>query len=371
MQFVVNRDILLKSLNFVQGIVEKKNTLPILSNVLLQLKDKKLSIVATDLDIIFYDEITEVKVLKEGSTTTSAAILYDILRKISSNSELNFDLKSENKLSLKSQNADFNLLCLPIDNFPSFVDEFEGQEISLNNSRFLKLLNKTRISISNDDTRHYLNGIFLHLTEAHGRNFLTGVATDSHRLSSSSIEIENANDFSSLILPRKTVFQLCSLLTETSDQLIMQTSENKIKFSIGNMKLISKVIDGKFPDYKKVVPTSNDKTLIVSSRDFIDSIERVASVSLDRKEGVKLVVSSDHVQLSVNSANSGEGNEKINANFSSENLNISFNSKYLIEIASEVEDKNLKMNLKDSVSPVLIEDVSDKNSYYVIMPMKI
>ena len=371
MQFVVNRDILLKSLNFVQGVVEKKNTLPILSNVLLQLKDKKLSIVATDLDIIFYDEITEVKVLKEGSTTTSAAILYDILRKISSNSELNFDLKSENKLSLKSQNADFNLLCLPIDNFPSFVDEFEGQEISLNNSRFLKLLNKTRISISNDDTRHYLNGIFLHLTEAHGRNFLTGVATDSHRLSSSSIEIENANDFSSLILPRKTVFQLCSLLTETSDQLIMQTSENKIKFSIGNMKLISKVIDGKFPDYKKVVPTSNDKTLIVSSRDFIDSIERVASVSLDRKEGVKLVVSSDHVQLSVNSANSGEGNEKINANFSSENLNISFNSKYLIEIASEVEDKNLKMNLKDSVSPVLIEDVSDKNSYYVIMPMKI
>ena len=309
--------------------------------------------------------------IKEGSTTTSAAILYDILRKISSNSELNFDLKSENKLSLKSQNADFNLLCLPIDNFPSFVDEFEGQEISLNNSRFLKLLNKTRISISNDDTRHYLNGIFLHLTEAHGRNFLTGVATDSHRLSSSSIEIENANDFSSLILPRKTVFQLCSLLTETSDQLIMQTSENKIKFSIGNMKLISKVIDGKFPDYKKVVPTSNDKTLIVSSRDFIDSIERVASVSLDRKEGVKLVVSSDHVQLSVNSANSGEGNEKINANFSSENLNISFNSKYLIEIASEVEDKNLKMNLKDSVSPVLIEDVSDKNSYYVIMPMKI
>tara|TARA_B100001057_G_scaffold318035_1_gene318306 strand:- start:2972 stop:4087 length:1116 start_codon:yes stop_codon:yes gene_type:complete len=371
MQFVVNRDILLKSLNFVQGVVEKKNTLPILSNVLLQLKDKKLSIVATDLDIIFYDEITEVKVIKEGSTTTSAAILYDILRKISSNSELNFDLKSENKLSLKSQNADFNLLCLPIDNFPSFVDEFEGQEISLNNSRFLKLLNKTRISISNDDTRHYLNGIFLHLTEAHGRNFLTGVATDSHRLSSSSIEIENANDFSSLILPRKTVFQLCSLLTETSDQLIMQTSENKIKFSIGNMKLISKVIDGKFPDYKKVVPTSNDKTLIVSSRDFIDSIERVASVSLDRKEGVKLVVSRDHVQLSVNSANSGEGNEKINANFSSENLNISFNSKYLIEIASEVEDKNLKMNLKDSVSPVLIEDVSDKNSYYVIMPMKI
>ena len=371
MQFAVKRDTLLKSLNFVQGIVEKKNTLPILSNVLLQLKNKKLSIVATDLDIVFYDEISDVKIITEGSTTTSAAILFDILRKISSNSELNFDLKSQNKLSLKSENADFNLLCLPIDNFPTFADEFEGQEIPLNNDRFLKLLNKTKISISNDDTRHYLNGIFLHLTEAHGRNFLTGVATDSHRLSSSSLEIENTSDFSSLILPRKTVYQLCSLLAETGDNLSMQTSDNKIKFNLGNMKLISKVIDGKFPDYKKVVPATNDKILVVSSKDFISSIERVASVSLDRKEGVKLAINKDSVQLSVNSANSGEGNEKIKAEFSSENLNISFNSKYLIDIASEVEDSNLKMNLKDSTSPVLIEDKSDKNSYYVIMPMKI
>ena len=371
MQFVVKRDILLKSLNFVQGIVEKKNTLPILSNVLLQLKDNKLSIVATDLDIVFYNEISDVKIINEGSTTTSAAILYDILRKISSNSELNFDLKSENKLSLKSDSADFNLLCLPTDNFPSFADEFEGQEISLDKNRFLKLLNKTRISISNDDTRHYLNGVFLHLTEAHGRNFLTGVATDSHRLSSSSLEIENTNDFSSLILPRKTVFQLCSLLSETSDSLTMQSSENKIKFTLGKIRLISKVIDGKFPDYKKVVPATNDKILNVPSKEFINSIERVASVSLDRKEGVKLMIDKDNIQLSVNSANSGEGNEKIKADYNSASLNISFNSKYLIDIASEIENKNLKMNLKDSTSPVLIEDASDKNSYYVIMPMKI
>ena len=146
MQFIIKRDILLKSLNFVQGVVEKKNTLPILSNVLLQLKENKLSIVATDLDIVFYDEINEVKIMKEGSTTTSAAILYDILRKISSNSELNFDLKTENKLSLKSDNSDFNLLCLPTDNFPTFADEFENQEIQLNNKKFLKLLNKTKIA---------------------------------------------------------------------------------------------------------------------------------------------------------------------------------------------------------------------------------
>ena len=371
MEFVIKRDNLLNSLNFVQGVVEKKNTLPILSNVLLVLKEKKLTIVATDLDIIFYDEIEDVKVINEGSTTTSAAVLFDILRKISSNSDLNFNLKSENKLSLKSENSDFNLLCLPTDNFPSFADEFDGPEISLESKKFLKVLNKTKISISNDDTRHYLNGIFLHLTESSGRNFLTGVATDSHRLSSSSLEINNIKDFSSLILPRKTVFQLCSLLSDTAETLSIQTSENKIKFLIGNIKLVSKVIDGKFPDYKKVVPTKNDKQLIVSAKDFISSIERVASVSLDRKEGVKLTINKNNVQLSVNSANSGEGNEKIKAEFNSENLNISFNSKYLVDIASEIESENLKINLKDSVSPVLIEDASDTNSYYVIMPMKI
>ncbi len=371
MQFEIKRDILLKSLNFVQGVIEKKNTLPILSNVLLELKNNTLSIVATDLDLIFYEKIEEIKIINEGSTTTSAAVLYDILRKISSNSNLKFELKNENKLSLKSENSDFNLLCLPTDNFPSFSDNFDGQEIELDNSKFLKLLNKTRISISNDDTRHYLNGIFLHLTEANGRNFLTGVATDSHRLSSSSLEINNLENFSSIILPRKTVFQLCSLLSEIPEKLKMQINENKIKFSFGKVKLISKVIDGKFPDYKKVVPLDNKKVLEVSSKDFVDSIERVTSVSLDRKEGVKLNISKNDVQLSVNSANSGEGNEKINAKFNSENINISFNSKYLLDIASEIEDKNIRMNFKDSISPVLIEDVSDRNSYYVIMPMKI
>ena len=305
MQFIVKRDNLLKSLNYVQGIVEKKNTLPILSNVLLELKNNKLNVIATDLDIVFYDEINVVKILTEGSITTSAAILYDILRKIPSNSELNFNLKSENKLSLKSDNSDFNLLCLPTDNFPTFAEEFEGPEISLNNGKFLKLLNKTKISISNDDTRHYLNGIYLHITEGHGRNFLTGVATDSHRLSSSSLEIDNVSDFNSLILPRKAVYQLSSLLSENNEQLTMQTSENKIKFSLGKSKLVSKVIDGKFPDYKKVVPSDNKKTLIVPSKEFINSIERVTSVSLDRKEGVRLAINKDNIQLSVNSANSG------------------------------------------------------------------
>ena len=371
MQFTIKRDSILKSLNLVQGIVEKKNTLPILSNVLLDIKNGKLTIIATDLDLVFFDEINEIKIDKEGSTTTSATILYDIIRKISGNSEINFDLKNENKLSLHADNSDFNLNCLPTDNFPNFSDNFESNEISFSKSKFLSLLNKTKVSISNDDTRHYLNGIYLHLTESNNQTFLTGVATDSHRLSSSSIEIDKNNSFNSLILPRKTVFQLCNLLEETDEKVIIQTSENKIQFKIGTSKLISKVIDGKFPDYKKVVPVGNDKTLTIASKDFIEAIERVITVSIDRKEGVKLVLNKDKINLSVNSANSGDGNETVKANFTAEDMTVSFNSKYLIDIASQIKDKNIKMNLKDPVSPVLVEDMSDMNSFYVIMPMKI
>ncbi len=371
MQFSIKRDVLLKSLNYVQGVVEKKNTLPILSNVLLEVKNNNLSIIATDLDIIFYDEIQTSKTTSEGSATTSANVLYDILRKIPANTEINFHLKNENKLSLKSDSSDFNLLCLPTDNFPTFSNDFKNNEINLNKNKLLLLLNKTKISISNDDTRHYLNGVYLHLTEANGTTFLTGVATDSHRLSSSSIEIDDSKNFTSLILPKKTIYQLISLLQETNEKIIMQTSDNKIQFKLGKTRLVSKVIDGKFPDYKKVVPSDNKKTLVVSSQEFIDSVERVTTVSLDRKEGVKIEITKDNIKLSVNSTNSGEGNESIKAHYNGEDLTISFNSKYLIDIASEIEDKSLKISLKDTVSPVLIEDNSDKNSYFVVMPMKI
>ena len=371
MQFSIKRDDLLKSLTLAQGIIEKKNTLPILSNVLLNVKDGKLSIIATDLDLVFYDEISDVQIKTEGATTTSATILYDILRKISGNSEIKFDLKSENKINLITDNSDFNLLCLPIDSFPNFADDFENNEISFNKSKLLTLLNKTKISISSDDTRHYLNGIYLHTTESQNRTYLTGVATDSHRLSSSSIEIESNNTFHSLILPKKTVFQLCNLLADINEKVLIKTSETKIQFRIGKTKLVSKVIDGKFPDYRKVVPVGNDKVLTVGAFDFVQAIERVITVSIDRKEGVKLVLGKDNIKFSVNSTNSGEGNEVVKSNFTSEEMTVSFNSKYLVDIASEVEDKSLKINIKDPVSPVLVEDMSDKNSYYVVMPMKI
>ena len=371
MQFVVKRDHLLKSLNFVQGVVEKKNTLPILSNVLLQIKDKKLSIVATDLDIIFYDEIADIKVITEGSTTTSAAILYDILRKISSNTSIYFDLTSQNKLNIKSDNSDFNLLCLPTDNFPTFSDKFDKDEIQLNKNKFLSLLNKTKISMSSDETRHYLNGVFLHTMESDTKTFLAGVSTDSHRLSSSSCEIDSNTNFESIILPKKTIYQLISLLEQNDSSIKISNNKSKIKFQLDTGVLVSKVIDGRFPDYSKVIPKDNDKVLQIKLNEFKNSIERVTTVSSDKKEGVKMNISKNSLQLSVNSPNSGEGSEIMEVSFNSNDMSISFNSRYLIDITSQIENDSIVLNLKDSGSPVVIKDLSDKSSFHVVMPMKI
>ena len=371
MQFQIKRDVLLKSLSIAHNIIERKNTLPILSNVLLEIKNEKLNVVATDLDLIFFDEISDFKFEKEGSTTISATVLYDILKKLPSNSEVLFSLQTENKLSISADNSKFNLLCLPVDNFPSFNEPFKTEGLILNGKKLLTLLNKTKISMSNDETRHYLNGIFIHITETDKMSYLTGVATDSHRLSSSSISLKNYENFKPFILPKKAVFQLCNLLQETENDVILSSSESKVQFRIGKSKIITKIIDGKFPDYKKVVPQNNNKLLKVNTKDFIHSVERVITVSIDRKEGVKIAIKKDQIQLFVNSSSSGEGKENLNAEYNAEDLTVGFNSRYLLDIASEIQDEKLIMNLSDSVSPVLIQDISDKNSYFVIMPMKI
>ncbi len=371
MQFEIKRDILLKSLNFAHSIIERKNTLPILSNVLLEAKNNRLSIVATDLDLVFYDEIVDLKITKEGSTTTSATVLHDLLKKLPSNLDIVFILKDENKLNISAENSKFNLLCLPVNNFPNFSDNFDNERITLNKRDFLSLLNKTKISMSNDETRHYLNGIFIHATEANGKTFLTGVATDSHRLSSSSMPIENVKKFKPFILPKKTVFHLCSLLEGADEKITLFSSDTKTQFIVGKSKITSKVIDGKFPDYGKVVPKNNSKILSVNAKDLINSVERVITVSIDRKEGVKMTLNQNNVELFVNSSSSGEGKETLNANFNSDSLTVSFNSRYLLDIASEIENDSISMNFQDAVSPVLILDKSDKQSYFVIMPMKI
>jgi len=371
MEFTIDRDAFLKSLGHANGIIEKKTTLPILSNVLIEAKNKKIKITATDLDIIYFEEIVPLEVKKEGSTTTSSSILYDILRKLETSAKVDLFLQNENKLKLISGNSKFNLLCLPAENFPLSQEEDNLKYFEVSRQKFLKLLNKTKISISNDETRHYLNGIYLHKINSENKSYLCAVATDSHRLSSSSLEINDNIEIESIILPKKTIFQLIFLLEQSTSDVKITNDKSKIKFIMDSGVLISKVIDGRFPDYNKVIPTDNEKVLEIKLEDFKNSIERVTTVSSDRKEGLKMSISKDSVQLSVNSPNSGDGVESIKGKFNSNDLSISFNSRYLTDIASQIENDSIIINLKDAGSPVLIKDFSDQNSFHVVMPMKI
>ena len=371
MEFTIERDTFLKSLGHATGIIEKKTTLPILSNILIEAKDSKIKITATDLDIIYFEEIPVKEVKTEGSTTTSASVLYDILRKLKASTKVELTLLNSNKLNLVSENSKFNLLCMPPDNFPLSEEVINEKYFEISAQKLLKLLNKTKISISNDETRHYLNGIYLHKTKLENKSFLCGVATDSHRLSSSSIEIDPNSQFESIILPKKTIFQLISLIEQNNNLIKISNSKSKIKFEMESGVLISKVIDGRFPDYNKVIPKDTDKALEIKLDEFKNSIERVTTVSSDRKEGLKMFISKESVKLSVSNPNSGEGIENIKAKFDSSDLNISFNSRDLSDIASQIENESIVIKLKDPGSPVLIRDLLDKNSFHVVMPMKI
>ena len=371
MEFSINRDIFLKSLSHAYGIIEKKTTLPILSNILIEAKDSKIRITATDLDIIYTEEIPLQELKKEGSTTTSASVLYDILRKLKVNSKVELILQSTNKLKIISDNSKFNLLCIPSDNFPLLNEETNEKVFEVSSQKLLKLLNKAKISISGDETRHYLNGIYLHKTNLENKSFLTGVATDSHRLSSSSLEIDPKTDFESIILPKKTIFQLISLLEQNTNIVKISSNKSKIQFKMDHGVLISKVIDGRFPDYSKVVPRDNNKILEIKLNEFKNAIERVTTVSSNSKEGLKMNISKENLQFSVNNPNSGEGIENIKVKFNSDDMSISFNSRYLVDIASQIENDSIIISLKDPGSPVLIKDLSDKKSYHVVMPMKI
>ena len=327
MKFNLNQQDLQQALNYCQGVIEKRSTLPILSNILLNAEKSKLTITATDLDLIFIHQIDNVEVLEEGKITTTSAIMYDIVRKFSSGKKINLTLTD------------------------------------------IRLLNKCKFSVSNDETRHYLSGIYFHQTEFENKNYLTAVATDSHRMSISKIRLDQKIDFDPIILPKKTIFQLCSLLENYEGDVKISNIKSKIKFELNNSILISKLIDGKFPNYIQVIPKNNQKKLEIDLKLFLDSVDRVASVSLDKKDGVKFNLAKDTLNLSVNNTNSGDGKELLSVQFDNE-LEISFNSRYLLDVASQLDGSKIELFFNDTGSPVLIKDPSDFDSIFVVMPMK-
>ena len=369
MKFNVNQQDLQQSLNYCQGVIEKRSTLQILSNVLLDVSNSRLTLTATDLDLIFIHQIKDIEILEEGKTTTSSSIMYDIVRKFSSGKKINISSTDSNKLQLESEKSVFNLNCLSSSEFPLTEENFNENEFLINSKYLLKLLNKCKFSVSNDETRHYLSGIYLHQTEFEDKNYLTAVATDSHRMSISKIRLENKISFDPIILPKKTIFQLVSLLDNYDGDVKISNVKSKIKFELNNSILISKLIDGKFPNYIQVIPKNNQKKLEIDLKLFLGSVDRVASVSLDKKDGVKFSLTKDALNLSVNNTNSGDGNETLNVKFDHE-LEISFNSRYLIDVASQLDGEKIEIFLNDTGSPALIKDPGDFDSIYVVMPMK-
>ena len=369
MKFSVNQKDLQNSLNYCQGVIEKRSTLPILSNVLLEAKNDNLKITATDLDLIFIQNISNIKISEEGETTTSCSIMYDIVRKFNNEKKIEFNLVNENKINVESDKSSFNLNCLKASEFPLTESNFNENEFKLNSKELLKLLNKCKFSISNDETRHYLSGIFLHLTDNENKKFLTAVATDSHRMAISKTLLLDDINFEPIILPKKTIYQLSSLLVDYDGDVKISNLKSKIKFEFNNVILMSKLIDGKFPNYFQVIPKDNQKKLEIDLKPFLTSVDRVASVSLDKKDGLRMNLANNNLDLSVNNSNSGDGKESLSVKFEHE-IDISFNPRYLIDVASNMDGNKIEIYLKESGAPALIKDPSDFDSIYVIMPMK-
>jgi DNA polymerase-3 subunit beta len=369
MKFNVNQQDLQQALNYCQGVIEKRSTLPILSNILLDAQNSKLTITATDLDLIFIHQLNNIEVFEEGKTTTTSSIMYDIVRKFSSGKKINLTLNDSSKLHLESEKSIFNLNCIGASEFPLTDENFNQNEFVMKSKELLKLLNKCKFSVSNDETRHYLSGIYIHQTEVEDKNYLTAVATDSHRMSISKIRLEKKIDFEPIILPKKTIFQLCSLLDTYDGEVKISNVKSKIKFELNNSILISKLIDGKFPNYIQVIPKNNQKKLEIDLKLFLNSVDRVASVSLDKKDGVKFNLSKNVLNLSVNNTNSGDGKETLAVKFDHD-LEISFNSRYLIDVASQLDGEKIEIFFNDTGSPALIKDPGDFDSIFVVMPMK-
>ena len=369
MKFNVNQQDFQQALNYCQGVIEKRSTLPILSNILLDASNSKLTLTATDLDLIFIHQLDNIEVIEEGKTTTVSSTIYDIVRKLSSGKKINLILNDANKLHLESEKSIFNLNCMSPSEFPLTDENFNQDQFMIKSKQLLKLLNKCKFSISNDETRHYLSGIYFHQTQVEDKNYLTAVATDSHRMSISKIRLEEKINFEPIILPKKSIFQLCSLLDSYDGDVKISNLKSKIKFELNNSILISKLIDGKFPNYIQVIPKNNQKKLEINLKSFLNSVDRVASVSLDKKDGVKFNLSKDILNLSVNNTNSGDGKETLLVKFDHD-LEISFNSRYLIDVASQLDGEKIELYLNDTGSPALIKDPGDFDSIFVVMPMK-
>ncbi len=373
MKFTVKQADLLKATSHVQSIVERKTTVPILSNVKMTVSDGKLILHATDMEIELAETI-DVEVEEEGTATTPAHTLYEIVKKLPSSEDIEFTL-TENQIDLKAGRSRFSLSILASDEFPVLKQNEYTGSFEIDTESVSYLINKSRFAISTEETRYYLNGIYMHASDndTEDNKVLRVVATDGHRLARVEVELpEGAENLQGIIVPRKTVHEIFKLSENFEGNIKISFNETLIKFEMGSITITSKLIDGSFPDYQRVIPKNNNKLLELEAVSFAKSVDRVSTVSLDRSRAIKLEIQDNQLTLVANSVSNNQAEEDMEVTWENgEEFSIGFNGKYLLDIINQIEDETVQITFGQSTEPAILRDVSDDSLLYVLMPMRV
>ncbi len=372
MRVTIERSALLKALNHVQSVVERRNTIPILSNVMISAGSGEIRLAATDLDIEVVETVAA-DAAQDGATTVPAHMMYDIVRKLPDGSQLEIEQgPDDGRLAVICGRSRFSLQALPPEDFPDLAAGEFSNEFTISAGDLKYLIDKTRFAISTEETRYYLNGIYFHALSGDGGELLRAVSTDGHRLAQAQLGCPaGASGMPGIIVPRKTVLELIKLLEDADGEVSVSLSASKIRFSLASVVLTSKLIDGTFPDYERVIPKNNDKRLEVDTRLFAQAVDRVSTISSEKGRAVKLNIADDRVVLSVNNPDSGSAEEEIAAGYEAEPIDIGFNSRYLMDIAGQFNSDNAVFEFSDSGSPTIVRDAGDDSTLYVLMPMRV
>jgi DNA polymerase III subunit beta len=367
MKATIERATLLKSLGHVQSVVERRNTIPILSNVLIEAReDGSIRLMATDLDLQV-DESVPANVSQPGATTVSAHTFFDIVRKLPEGSQVEISA-AEGKMQVIAGRSRFNLQTLPRDDFPVIAEGELPTRFELPAATLRQVIEKTRFAISSEETRYYLMGIFLHIVDEQ----LRAAATDGHRLARITVpKPDGADGMPDVIVPRKAVAELYRLLEELEGTVEVSLSATKVRFGLGSAVLTSKLIDGTFPDYNRVIPTANDKLLKLDPKSFSAGVDRVSTIASEKTRAVKMSVDRDKVTLSVTSPENGLATEELPADYGSDGLEIGFNARYLLDILSEIDGDTVEVHLADAAAPTLLRENDKSSALYVLMPMRV
>jgi DNA polymerase-3 subunit beta len=369
MKFTIDRSSFLKPLGHIYSVVERRNTIPILSNVLIESDASKVSFTATDMDMDIVETVGCI-VSSQGKLTVSAHTLYDIVRKLPDGSEIQIELIDLN-VEVSAGKSRFILPTLPVDDYPVMTEIEKGNEFSLEAVDLANLIDNTKFAISSEETRYYLNGIYLHVPDIKSDK-LRAVATDGHRLAQAEVPIpKGAENMPGVILPRKAVGEVRKLIDSTDGLVTIIISKTKAKFIFPTSILTTKLIDGSFPDYQRVVPKENLNKLLVSNSHFSKAIDRVSTVSMEKSRAVKLSLSNNVLLLQVNSHDLGNASEELDVNYTSDPIDIGFNARYLLDISGQIQGKDIELSLSDSASPALITDPDQEGVIFVLMPMRV